>query len=264
MATGASCDTESTMATTTLPVCPLCDGMGMRVVVRPDGRPGAEPCECRQAQRIARLLDRARIPRRYQHCTLESYSLMPAMDPSLRQAHLMAQGFVDRYPHATDGKGLLFTGNIGVGKTHLAVGMVLALVREKSIPAMFCDYRELLKEIQHSYNAQSKTTELEILRPIFEAEVLVLDELGAAKPTEWAWDTVALILNTRYNDKRTTIITTNYADLAPGGSSSRAPREETLGDRIGERMRSRLSEMCVAIEMRGGDFRQGVGRARFD
>jgi len=97
--------------------------------------------------------------------------------------------------------------------------------------------------------------------------VLVLDELGAQKPTDWVWDTVALILNTRYNDKRTTIITTNYADLPPAGvglsSTQKAVREETLGDRIGERMRSRLAEMCVRIEMTGGDFRQNAGRARF-
>ena len=106
-----------------------------------------------------------------------------------------------------------------------------------------------------------------MLKPVFEAEVLVLDELGAQKPTDWVWDTVALILNTRYNDKRTTIITTNYPDLPPAGSggtiAQRAVREETLGDRIGERMRSRLAEMCVRIEMTGGDFRQGAGRARF-
>jgi DNA replication protein DnaC len=135
------------------------------------------------------------------------------------------------------------------------------------VRGLFCDYRELLKEIQHSYNPQVLTTELEILRPVFEAEVLILDELGASKPTEWVWDTVAHILNTRYNDKRTTIITTNYADQPPGSNSisgpQRAMREESLGDRIGERMRSRLAEMCVVIEMRGADFRQKVGRARF-
>ena len=109
------------------------------------------------------------------------------------------------------------------------------------------------------------TTELEILEPVFEAEVLVLDELGASKPTEWVWDTVAHILNTRYNDKRTTIITTNYADAAPGGVygwPSAAMRDETLGDRIGERMRSRLAEMCVPVQMYGADFGQKVGRAR--
>ena len=179
----------------------------------------------------------------------------------------MARRFVDDYPATTGGRGLLLTGSIGVGKTHLAVGILQALIVEKSVHGLFCDYRELLKEIQHSYNPQVATTEMEILHPVFDAEVLVLDELGASKPTDWVWDTVALILNTRYNDKRTTIITTNYADLAPGSNGSngagRVMRDETLGDRIGERMRSRLAEMCVVIEMRGEDFRRTVGRARF-
>ena len=161
----------------------------------------------------------------------------------------------------------LLIGSIGVGKTHLGVGILHALIQEKSVAGLFVDYRELLKQIQHSYNAQVATTELDVLRPVFEAEVLVLDELGAQKPTDWVWDTVALILNTRYNDKRTTIITTNYADQPPGGvagkDAARASREETLGDRIGERMRSRLAEMCVIVEMRGEDFRRSVARARF-
>jgi DNA replication protein DnaC len=95
----------------------------------------------------------------------------------------------------------------------------------------------------------------------------VLDDLGAQKPNEWSWDIVALILNTRYNDKLSTIVTTNYPDLpAAGGELSdvqRAGREPTLGDRIGDRMRSRLSEMCVRVNMTGNDFRQSVKRARF-
>ena len=95
----------------------------------------------------------------------------------------------------------------------------------------------------------------------------MLDELGASKPTDWVWDTVAHILNTRYNDRRTTIITTNYANFAPArhrASVTSAPqREETLGDRIGERMRSRLQEMCMVVEMQGKDFRQKVKRASF-
>jgi DNA replication protein DnaC len=246
--------------------------MGMRVVRRADGSTAAEPCECRYAVRASALMERARIPRRYQHCSFESYEVnFRGADGSLAAAHLMARQFVDGYPATTEGRGLLLTGSIGVGKTHLAVGILQALISEKGVRGMFCDYRELLKEIQHSYNPQVATTELEILRPVFEAEVLVLDELGASKPTEWVWDTVAHILNTRYNDKRTTIITTNYADAGPGGVSSggaatgarAAMREETLGDRIGERMRSRLTEMCVTVRMSGADFRQGVGRARF-
>jgi DNA replication protein DnaC len=241
--------------------------MGMRVIRRPDGSQAAESCDCRFEQRISRLLKVASIPLRYQHCSFESYEpQFTGADPSLAAAHFTARRFVDGYPVTTEGHGLLLTGSIGVGKTHLAVGILQSLILEKGVRGLFCDYRELLKEIQHSYNPQVFTTELDILRPVFDAEVLVLDELGASKPTEWVWDTVAHILNTRYNDKRTTIITTNYADQPPGALATpaqRAMREETLGDRIGERMRSRLAEMCVAIEMRGDDFRQHARRARF-
>jgi DNA replication protein DnaC len=241
--------------------------MGMCVIRRSDGSQAAEPCDCRYEERVTRLIRLASIPKRYEHCALESYEpKFTGADLSLETACLMARRFVDGYPVTTEGHGLLLTGSIGVGKTHLAVGILQSLVVEKGVHGFFCDYRELLKEIQHSYNPQVATTELEILRPVFDAEVLVLDELGASKPTDWVWDTVAHILNTRYNDKRTTIITTNYPDQPPAGivtGPQRAVKEETLGDRIGERMRSRLAEMCVVIEMRGADFRQRARRARF-
>jgi DNA replication protein DnaC len=147
------------------------------------------------------------------------------------------------------------------------------LILKKGIACLFYDYRELLKQIQNSYNESVKATELEVLRPVFDTEVLVLDELGAVKPTEWVWDTVSLILNTRYNDNRTTIITTNYPDDAgqdpyanPASEFARAQkvmRRETLGDRIGERMRSRLHEMCRIIKLDGQDFRQKFRSASF-
>ena len=108
--------------------------------------------------------------------------------------------------------GLLFVGSVGVGKTHLAVGIIKALIRDKGIHCLFCDYRELLKQIQNSYNSSVQATEMEILRPVFDAEVLVLDELGAVRSTEWVFDTVNYILNSRYNNNKTTIITTNFPD----------------------------------------------------
>ena len=154
---------------------------------------------------------------------------------------------------------MLLVGGIGTGKTHLAVGILKELITTRGSACLFYDYRELLKQIQNSYNDSVQATELQVLRPVFETEVLLLDELGAVKPSEWVWDTVSLILNTRYNDNRTTIITTNFAD-EPAASVSRsssmssaraAAREETLGDRIGERMRSRLQEMCRIVKMDG-------------
>jgi DNA replication protein DnaC len=216
------------------------------------------------------MIARTNIPKRYEHCTLDSYETgFHGATRALKSAHLSARKFVESYPLETRGTGLLLTGSIGVGKTHLAVGILQALVAERGATGLFYDYRELLKQVQNSYNRQVQATELEVLQPVFEAEVLVLDELGASKPTDWVWDTVAHILNTRYNDRRTTIITTNYANAGPLGSTLEAAgpraamREETLGDRIGERMRSRLQEMCVVIDMHGVDFRQTVNLARF-
>ncbi len=255
-------------------LCPLCDGNGVRVIEAADGRRYAADCECRVEQRSTRRAREAAIPARYEHCTLASYDVdFASAHRSQREALLQATHFVKAYPVNTGDKGLLLTGSIGVGKTHLAVGILRELIVERGAHGLFVDYRDLLKEVQNSYNRGAAETELSILRPVFEAEVLVLDELGAAKPTDWVWDTVAHILNTRYNDCRTTILTTNYINLPPSISSlsgsasfeaSRAAlREETLGDRIGERMRSRLQEMCAVIEIRGEDFRQGVKRARF-
>jgi len=249
-------------------VCAICDGVGLVRVVNAEGHWVSRPCECQEMVREERRLAAAHIPERYRHYTLDGYeTAFRGADSSLGRAHLTARRFVDAYPVDTAGKGLLFTGSIGVGKTHLAVGVLRRLVQERGVKGLFCDYRELLKSIQNSYNPTVNTTELELLKPVFAAEVLVLDDLGAQKPNEWVWDTVALILNTRYNDKQTTIITSNYADLPPGGGAQteteRAAREQTLGDRIGERMRSRLSEMCVCIDMTGKDFRQTVKKASF-
>jgi DNA replication protein DnaC len=247
-------------------VCTICGGSGLRIM-QEDGRQFVKDCVCRVQRRAERMLGRAHIPKRYEHCSLESYDTdLPYSHKSQVLARLTAKKFIEGYPLETSGRGLLITGSIGVGKTHLAVGILQALVAERGATGLFFDYRDLLKQVQNSYNSKVSATELEILAPVFDAEVLVLDELGASKPTDWVWDTVAHILNTRYNDRRTTIITTNYPNAGPLGTESgprSTMREETLGDRIGERMRSRLQEMCVVVEMQGEDFRQKVKRASF-
>ncbi len=252
-------------------LCSICEGAGLCVVERLDGTRVAQPCECRIARRSARMIERAHIPQRYTHCSLDEYVTdFAGANRSLGSALVQARSFVKAYPLETNGNGLLLTGSIGVGKTHLSVGILRALITDRGAKGLFVDYRELLKQLQNSYNRNVDVTELGILKPVFDADVLVLDELGASKPTDWVWDTVALILNTRYNDRRTTIITTNYANTAPlgvdtgsNGQIRAAMREETLGDRIGERMRSRLQEMCGVVQVSGEDFRQKVKRASF-
>ena len=254
------------------PECPICSGSGWKTVEIPGKARRVTRCDCYLSERIARLLKAANIPARYEHCRLADFDTdFAGAHRTLAAARLAAGRFVEEYP--LEKTGLLLIGPIGTGKTHLAVGIMQELIRGKGVPCRFCDYRELLKQIQNSYNPSVQTTELEILQPVFNTEVLVLDELGAIRPTEWVWDTVSHILNSRYNDKKTTIITTNFANLPPGESHSghaspteaarQAARSETLGDRITERMRSRLLELCRVVQLEGSDFRQRVQRANF-
>lgn len=231
-------------------------------------------CDCQFQAQGQSLLTTAHIPRRYQHCELSNYSTdFPGAHPSLARAHLMASKFVDEYD-PREGTGLLFIGSIGTGKTHLAVGIIKDLIRTRGVTCLFYDYRELLKEIQNSYNSAVQTTELAILRPVFDADVVVIDEIGGQVSSEWVWDTVSLIINTRYNDQKAVILTTNFEDLPSAKAipidepidqfrAKQAARKYTLGDRIGDRMLSRLHEMCRIISLEGPDCRHKFRSANF-
>src|SRR6201997_2820039 len=201
--------------------CTLCRGTGWKIVRRADGRGTvAAPCDCGMEDRAARALERARIPKRYEHCDFESYvtdladgkTWTAQHAQSLKQAKMLAQGFVRDYPGSAE-KGLLLMGPSGVGKTHLGVASLKELIR-RGHGGLFCDYRELLKEIQASYNPASESTEMSVLEPVRNAEILVLDDLGASKPSAWVLDIIGLVLNARYNERRVTILTTNYFDEA--------------------------------------------------
>ncbi len=250
-------------------VCPLCEGTGWKTLPARSSAPKdrrVTRCDCQLRARNQTLLAAARIPKRHEHCELANFEFDGPYRP-LAPARMAACRFVEEYP--VDKTGLMLVGGSGRGKTHLAVGIAKALIREKGVGCVFYDYADLLKEIQNSYNPSVNATELGLLRPVFEAEVLLLDDLGSVRPTEWRWDTIRLILNTRYNKSLTTIVTTNFADQPAAGvvdpdgivsesfaTARAASREDTLGDRIGERMRSRLHEMCRLIEVEGQDFRE--------
>jgi DNA replication protein DnaC len=239
-------------------VCPLCGGTGWKDADSTDSR-GVTRCDCFLRTRADELLESAGIPERFKHCGFPEYETASS---SLATAKIVVEKWVAEYP--LNRTGLLLVGPSGLGKTHLAVAAIRELAK-KGVRCLFCDYRELLKQIQNSYNPSSQTSELELLRPVFETEVVVLDDLGAQKPSEWVWDTVSFILNSRYNGKQPTIITTNFLDGPSAREEGaegprRAAREETLGDRIGERMRSRLFEMCRFVPMDGKDFRKKFRR----
>ncbi|HSK62380.1 MAG TPA: ATP-binding protein [Pyrinomonadaceae bacterium] len=217
-------------------VCEECFGTGTKL----DPVKGAIPCPCRRRDRSRKLIAAARIPKRYEKCSFTNFISNPgsSQDHALCHAHKLA----NEYP-AVD-RGLLFMGPAGVGKTHLAVSIIRDL-SEKGFAAVFYEFGSLLKQIQDSYNPVSKSSELKVLAPVYQADVLVLDELGATVPTDWVRDTMYQIINKRYNDNKLTIFTTNYSD-----------KNNELEERITYRLRSRLYEMCTNVTIDGEDYRR--------
>jgi DNA replication protein DnaC len=217
-------------------VCEDCFGTGTKL----DPVKGALPCPCRKPDRYRSLIAAARIPRRYGKCSFANFNSAPGT--SQDNALLHAHKFANEYPAVE--RGLLFMGPAGVGKTHLAVSIIRDLI-EKGFGGLFYEFGSLLKEIQDSYNPISKSSELKVLAPVFQSDVLVLDELGATVPTDWVRDTMYQIINKRYNENKLTIFTTNYSD-----------KNKELEERVTYRLRSRLFEMCTNVVIDGEDYRR--------
>jgi DNA replication protein DnaC len=264
--------------------CVLCRGTGWKMVPREDGAGlAAIACDCGMVERASRVVERARIPKRYTDCDFESYvtdltdgkNYTSQQTASLKHVKMVTQAFVRDYPGG-DQAGLLLMGNSGVGKTHLAVAALKEFLK-RGHTGYFCEYGALLREIQNSYRSESEMSEIKLLSPVLSVEVLVIDDLGCIKPSDWVRDTIGYILNTRYveasrdlSNPRCTIITTNYLDntdekeTLPSGSRGSTIRKDRLEERIGARMRSRLYEMCRMVEVSAPDFRREVrqsGRA---
>jgi DNA replication protein DnaC len=224
--------------------CPICHDTRWKSVIE-DGVERVVRCDCWRAAVVDRLMREARVPHRYLRCELATFE--HDMD-SQREAFRRAAAFVDAFPVVD--RGLLLYGPHGVGKTHLAVGVLKAAIRDKGARGYFFETRELLRLVRDTYNRSVDETEMDVLAPVLKADLLVLDDLGAERTSEWVQETLGLVVNTRYNERRATIFTSNLVD----SPDSTDPRSFIF--QRGARTRSRLTEMCHWVEMHGVDVRE--------
>lgn len=234
------------------------------------------------------MLAAAAIPPLYERCTLDNFktsAATPAEADQLVQARALCRRYVDDFLGEDGGfceSGLLFVGRPGVGKTHLATAVLSELIRRYGVRGRFADFTTLVHRIQSTFDPSSDDSKHQVLDPISQCEVLVLDELGAQQPSEWVRNTLYLILNTRYTRRLTTLFTTNFRlaepneaavarhagreyeqeHLKPGADRTPMASPHLLEHRIGSGLVSRLFEMARIVPIESGDFRREVKMQR--
>jgi DNA replication protein DnaC len=267
--------------------CPECGGRGW-IVVADGGAGAARACPCRERDVVPRLIATAGIPSRYRHCRLTNFHVSSSKsrhDPQLVSARRIAQEYVDDFIQADSGfrqSGLLFVGPPGVGKTHLAVAILVELIERYHLHGRFVEFTSLIHQLQSTFDPDSLESKRQVLDPLSEVPFLVLDELGAQQPTPWVRDILYLIINNRYTRRLPTLFTTNYrldADtpkkapvrvagrttlLPPASPLDRGPEPEPpredaalLSTRLPAMLVSRLYEMAQPVVLDAvEDFRR--------
>jgi len=229
---------------TTEPLCTICDGTGW-APVEADGERRVGRCDCWRQSMSEKLLRNANVRRRYEHCDFKNF--ITYQNERLLDAVKRARRFAEAFPVVE--RGMFFVGPPGIGKSHLAVAILKKVINTRGAKGLFYDVRELLRLIRSTYDPVARTAETDIIQPVINTDLLVLDDIGAEKTSEWVEETLNLIVNSRYSEKRPTIFTSNYEEKEDPADP------DSLFVRVGYRMHSRLYEMCEFVEFDGADYR---------
>lgn len=200
----------------------------------------------RRDARVKTLRERSGLSKRMKGYTLSSFNPF-ANPPSSTKAMEKVQGYLKGWEENREaGRGLYFCGGVGTGKTHLAVAVMNELIARKRVPSLFVTVPELLDNLRGAYNDPGRDID-EWMDAVKNADLLVLDDLGSERPTEWVQERIFVIVNHRYRETLPTLFTSNIG-----------PKD--LAVQLGERTASRIIAMCDWISLEGEDYREAEVR----
>ncbi len=225
--------------------CKKCNGIGW-IFTKSDGADNARQCECKREKSVEFLSKQSNIPNRFSGISFK-YGYITNNNESQKMIKTIAQKFVTEYP-AND-KGLLLQGSVGLGKTTILCIIGNELIKKKN-NVYYIDWNDLTRIMGSGEDAGSRDYGKisQLVNKLTSVELLLFDELGASKTSPWVQNYIYYIINKRYNNKLMTLFATNYFDTVSDNNDS-------LTDRVGDRIRSRLFEITKPVLIRGTDFR---------
>ena len=240
--------------------CTQCGGARYQFSRDAAGRDLARPCACALREMRVRRYNEARLPSKFADARLNSRFRDKENERAFSMFKLLAAEF--RPGH----KGIVLMGDAGVGKSFLVAAFLYEIIVQHGIAAQFQDFFHLLKDLRSGYSQDRPESEL--IEPLVNIDVLAIDELGKGRNTPWEKDILDVIISQRYNNRKTTIFTSNYTDSRattlvervrsrdwnPGDGE--VELRDTLQDRVGSRIYSRLREMCDFVTLSGHDRRE--------
>jgi DNA replication protein DnaC len=219
----------------------MCQGVGFIATEN-----GYAPCECRRkADLIEKLTGPCRVPRKFLAKTIDNFE---ADNPHLKQILSEARAYIATFSTAPedDGsacRGLVLRGPEGTGKTHMAVAILRAVISQ-GYQAMFYNVSDLFLDLRRTMTEEGKSqSEADLIHPLRSADLLVLDDLGMERASDYTREILYTVINSRYAEDRATIITTNC-------------NKNELLERLGRSTTSRLQEMCLDLPFPEGDWRR--------
>ena len=242
-----------------VPHCKRCNGTG-RVVIERNGVRQVGRCRCQKLPDRIRLFNLAQIPARHSRSSFQTFDYMadPSVIPAFGEAQKWAQDFVP----GEDNRGLIFWGMVGRGKTHLLIATLRELIFRHGVAVRFVEFSRLLSILKENYSRGRSDSEM--LNELVTIPVLGIDELGKGRMSEWELTIIDEVVSRRYNAMGCMLGTTNYRPGEPTGTGSpnlalpTIPKQ-TLGDRVGSRVYSRMEQMTSFVQTRGQDYRKRKG-----